>query len=205
MIASAEDPTRVLEGIYVAGEAEGSGGAVIAPPHPLYGGSLESPVVGEVAHACSQAGMAAVRFNWRGVGASAGERSGELEHGVADYTAALEYLADTAPGPLLAAGYSFGAATALSVGARHPRVERLVLVCPPGSMLDREALDAFDGEVLVVAGGRDEFAPPADLETVFTDERHRLQVIPDADHFFAEGLGALGRLVGTWLGGALAL
>ena len=64
-----------LEGLYLAGEDGDAGGAVIAPPHPLYGGSMESPVVGEVAHACARAGLATLRFNWRGVGASAGSRS----------------------------------------------------------------------------------------------------------------------------------
>jgi alpha/beta superfamily hydrolase len=200
-IASAEDPSLALEGIFVAGEAGGSGGAVIAPPHPLYGGNLESPVVGEVAHACVQHGQATIRFNWRGVGASAGERSGEIADAAADYGAALEHLADTAEGSLLAAGYSFGAATGLRVGARHPRVERLVLVCPPGKMLDRAALDAFSGRALVVAGGRDELAPPADLEALFDDPRYCIEVIPEADHFFGEGLGGLGRLVSEWLGG----
>ena len=198
-IAGAEDASLALEGIFVAGEGETSGGAVVAPPHPLYGGNLESPVVGEVAHACAKAGQATVRFNWRGVGASAGERSGELVDAVADYGAALAHLADTADGALVAAGYSFGAVTGLQVGAAHPRVERMILVCPPGSMLDRAAVDAFGGRALVVAGGRDELAPPAALEALLTDDRYTLEVIPEADHFFMDGLGSLGRIVSEWL------
>ncbi len=199
MIASPEDPSQALEGIFVAGETQDAGGALVAPPHPLYGGSLESPVVGEVAHACAQAGLASVRFNWRGVGASAGSRSGELADAMADYGAALEHLAETSGGPLLAAGYSFGAVTGLRVGAAHPRVSRMVLVCPPGAMLDADAIASFAGRVLVVAGGRDELAPPGALEELFTGERHQLEVIPEADHFFMEGLQALGRIVSGWL------
>ena len=200
MIAGPDDPSQALEGIYVAGEGDAPGGALVAPPHPLYGGSLESPVVGEVAHACAQAGMATVRFNWRGVGASAGERSGDPGDAASDYGAALEHLAESAEGPLLAAGYSFGAATGLAVGARDPRVERMVLVCPPGAMLDTQALEAFAGRALVVAGGRDELAPPDALAGLFDDPRHQLEVIPEADHFFMDGLAALGRIVAGWLG-----
>lgn len=201
-IAFAGDPALALDGIFVAGEDPESGGAVIAPPHPLYGGNLESPVVGEVSHACVRAGQATIRFNWRGVGASAGERSGEPSDAVADYRAALDYLAETVEGPLLAAGYSFGAATALRVGASHPRVDRLVMVCPPGSMLDRAAIESFRGRALVVAGGQDQLAPPGDLEALFDDDRHHFEVIPEADHFFSDGLPALSRIALAWLGAA---
>ena len=61
-----------LEGIFIAGAPGSSQGAVIAPPHPLYGGSIESPVLNEIAYACTKAGIANLRFNWRGVGASTG-------------------------------------------------------------------------------------------------------------------------------------
>jgi alpha/beta superfamily hydrolase len=198
-IAGLADPLGALEGIYVGGEPGEPGGAVIAPPHPLYGGSLESPVVGEIAHACARAGLATIRFNWRGVGASAGERSGDPGDAADDYAAALAYLADSVPGRLLAAGYSFGAATALAAGARHPRVDRLLLVCPPASMLDRPGLEGFAGRTLVVAGGEDRLAPPADLDALCDGERIRLEVIEAADHFFLAGLGELGRIASRWV------
>ena len=199
-IAGADDPNLALEGIFVAGAGPESGGAVVAPPHPLYGGNLESPVVGEVAHACAGAELATVRFNWRGVGASAGERSGDPAHAEADYGAALEHLAETVSGPLLAAGYSFGAATALRVGGRHPRADQLVLVCPPAALIDPQVLAAYAGRALFVAGGRDELAPAADLETLVADTGHTFEVIPEADHFFMDGLAALSRIVSAWLG-----
>ena len=179
-----------LEGLFVAGAL---GGAVVAPPHPLYGGSLESPVVGEVAHACGVAGMANLRFNWRGIGASAGERSGEAADALADYRAALVELAASAEGPLLAAGYSFGACAAVAAAASEPRVRRLILVAPPASMLDAEAFARFPGPVLILAGGRDELAPAEALESLVADAEGRvLEVIPSADHFFMDGFSEIG-------------
>lgn len=65
-------------------------GAVVAHPHPLYGGTMAQPVVYRVAKACQKRGMAALRFNFRGVGGSAGRYSGHDEH--RDVEAALAYL-----------------------------------------------------------------------------------------------------------------
>jgi hypothetical protein len=200
IIALPGDESRVLDGIFVHGQGPEPAGAVIAPPHPLYGGSMYSPVVTEVAHACRRSGYASVRFDWRGVGASAGVPSGDPDDADADYTAALEYLAETAEGPLLAAGYSFGAAAAVRVASRHPRVRRLVLVAPPPALLDAAALDGFRGSALLVVGDRDEFAPLPALEALVKEKpRRRLEVIADTDHFFVSGVGDVGRVVSGWL------
>jgi alpha/beta superfamily hydrolase len=191
----------VLEGIFIRADAEEGGGAVIAPPHPLYGGSMSSPVVGEVAWACQRAGYATLRFEWRGVGASSGTPSGETSDAEADYAAALAHLAETVPGPLLAAGYSFGAAAALRVAASQPRVRRLVLVAPPAAMLDREALAAFPGRALLVTGEHDSFAPPDALEGLLAAHpRRALEVIAGADHFFQTGLAGISRAIAAWMG-----
>jgi alpha/beta superfamily hydrolase len=191
----------VLEGIYIRGDGAEAPGALVAPPHPLYGGSMTSPVVGEVAWACQRAGYATLRFEWRGVGASSGSPSGESADADADYAAALAHLADTVSGPLLAGGYSFGAAAALRVAVSEPRVRRLVLVAPPAAMLDARALAAFRGQALLLTGEHDGYAPPSALEALLADaERCTLEVIPGADHFFQEGLASISRAVASWLG-----
>jgi hypothetical protein len=200
VIPLAGDPDRALEGIFVPGA--GDDGALVAPPHPLYGGSLENPVVGEIAWACQRAGLATLRFNWRGVGASAGERSGEPADADADYASALAELAASVPGLLVAAGYSFGAAAALRVALREARVRRLVLVAPPPSLLDAAALAAFRGRLLVVTGEQDAIAPPAALrEQSAAAARCVFEEIPEADHFFGAGLARLGQVVHAWLAG----
>jgi hypothetical protein len=191
-----------LEGLYVS-PAEGSeGGAVIAPPHPLYGGSMESPVVSELAWAARQAGLAALCFNWRGVGASTGAPSGSAADADADYSAALLQLALSVPGDVTACGYSFGAAAATRAAAREPRVRSLLLVAPPPSLLDAASLARFAGRVLLVVGEWDQIASPSALEQLASAlPRARFARIPEADHFFAVGLAELGRIASEWLGG----
>jgi len=180
---------RVLEAVWQAG---GPRGALVAPPHPLYGGSFEHPVCNELAFAFYQEGLASIRFNWRGVGASQGQVTGDPAAAASDYAAALAHLAETLDGPLIAAGYSFGAAVALRVALAEPRVAALVLVAPPPSLLDPVPLEAAAKPIHVITGGQDRLASSTEL-------RERLRGVPgvhlseiaDADHFFARGLPAL--------------
>lgn len=179
-----------LEGVWQAGE---SGGAVIAPPHPELGGSLDHPVTNELAYALYKAGHASLRFNWRGVGASQGTITGDLAAAEADYRAALGQLLESIEGPAIGAGYSFGAATALRVALGEPRIRRLLLVAPPVSMIRDLPLERLEVPIHVFAGGRDPFAPPTELSEILGPlPNARVEVIPAADHFFVnDGLAAL--------------
>jgi alpha/beta superfamily hydrolase len=194
------DAGEALEARYTAGEDAESGGCVIAAPHPLYGGSIDSPVVEEIAFGCRQRGLATLSFNWRGVGASAGTRSGEQEHADLDYQAALEHLIESVSMPIIACGYSFGAAAAIRASRNNAAVRRLVLVAPPPSLIDRAALEAFSRPVLAIAGENDSLAPPVALEEIFAAlPRGKLEVISEADHFFGVGLGTISTAISSWL------
>jgi alpha/beta superfamily hydrolase len=199
-----EGETLALDGIYLgAPEGPSADGAVVAPPHPLYGGSMQSPVVNEIAYACQSAGIASLRFDWRGIGGSSGQPSGSAGDADDDFASALAHLEETVDGELLACGYSFGAAAALRAGVGHPRVTRLILVAPPPALLEPAALERFAGRILMVTGSADEIAPPGALEELAARARRaQLAVIPDGEHFFMTGLGELGRELRSWLGGA---
>ena len=203
-IALPERPGRegwALEGLYRPAHQSDANAGVIAPPHPLYGGSMDSPVVSEIAFALEEAGLATLRFNWRGVGASAGEASGEVEDGVEDYAAALDFLEDTAPPPLISCGYSFGAGCAV-LASRRPTVRRLALVSPPATFLDLERLVAFPGKVFIAVGDRDDFAPLPELESIAAGLKEcEFLVLPETDHFFNTGPGLveLHRSLVSWL------
>lgn len=198
-IARKDAPETSLEGIFVPARP-GDAGAVVAPPHPLYGGSMDSPVVNEIAWGCSQAGVASLRFNWRGVGASAGEASGDPADADADYQAALDYLAETVRGPVVACGYSFGAAAAVRAAEGCPRVERLVLVAPPSTLVEPASLAGLRRPVLVLVGEHDTIAPAVGLADALDGIAHvTFRVIAGADHFFGTGLARIGRLSSEWL------
>jgi alpha/beta superfamily hydrolase len=198
------DAGEALEARFTSGEDAESGGCVIAAPHPLYGGSIDSPVVEEIAFGCRQTGLASLTFNWRGVGASAGSRSGEPEHADEDYAAALEHLVESVSMPIIASGYSFGAAAAIRSCRGNAAVRRLVLVAPPPSLIDRAALQAFSRPVLAIVGEIDSLAPAAEVgEIVAALPKGKLEVIPEADHFFGVGLGSISRAISSWLADSL--
>jgi alpha/beta superfamily hydrolase len=178
----------------------GRGVAVVAPPHPEYGGRLDNPVVEALAAALARSGLAALAFNWRGVGASEGEPTGDLRAADDDFAAGVSYATRrAAPPPLVAAGYSFGAAAAL----RQPAADRLVLVAPPIALLGADELRSCARPLLVLVGDGDAYAP-ADLVADLVPKRPdaRLEILRGVDHFFAAP-HALGRLADS-LAGALA-
>ncbi len=195
-----------LEAVFLPAAGETRGAAVVAPPHPLYGGSMDNPVVTEVACALQELQLASLRFNWRGVGASSGVPSGDPDEAARDTLAALEQAAETAPGELVASGYSFGAVAAVAAASsgRLPRpVSRLVLVAPPPTLLRPGALAAAPAPVLVVAGAADALAPPRELARLLEGlPGARLEVVARADHFFMAGLGELRRTLLESLGEA---
>ncbi len=188
------DEGLVLDGVWQKGEGRG---AVVAPPHPKYGGSLDHPVVSEIAHALYRRGYASLRFNWRGVGGSQGRVSGDPAAAAADYAAALDHVEQTLDAPTIGAGYSFGAATALRVALHDRRIRRLVLVAPPLAMIESLAVDSLAVPLLVVVGERDAYAPPDRLaDWAESLQGAELRVIPGADHFFAaSGLAELAALL----------
>ncbi len=175
--------------------------AVVAPPHPLYGGRMDSPVVGEVVRAVAAAGAASLAFNWRGVGASTGRPSGEGGEAERDYAAALAFLADRIDAPRWACGYSFGGATAIRAAAADPGVDRLILVAPPASMIDAERMRRFEGRIFLAVGENDDLVQPGELEALVSPmPRAYFCALAETDHFFATaGLPELGAELGRWL------
>ena len=211
MIRATSEACRVisdglaLEARYTPGTA---GAAVVAPPHPLAGGSLDNPVVSATLNALADLSLATLAFNYRGVERSEGRATESLEAAVSDYTAALAELAARridARGPCVAAGYSYGAGTALLAARDDARIAGVVLIAPPLRMLHADDLMAFKGRVLVVLGDDDDFAPVPQLaELLETRDEHTLEVIAGTDHFFHfGGLAQLARHVTahvrTWL------
>jgi len=184
-----------LEGLYHRGDR--SPPLVICAPHPLYGGSMDAPVVAEIAWAVTRAGHPTLRFNYRGVGASPGAYSGGPGE-QADVEAAIAHLEATAAHQRVAlCGYSFGAGVALAVAARRGDVSHVILVAPPSGMIDLSLVARTEAAVFAVAGQLDTLvdgdAVRAALEPL--GDRARFERILGADHVFTRGLGDLGKAV----------
>lgn len=195
---AAETESSARTGAGIAGDHRG--GAIVAAPHPLMGGSMDSPVATELGLAASDAGYVSLRFNWRGVGGSAGRPSGETADADTDCLAALDFMRESIEGGIVACGYSWGALAVFRTCAAAARVKRLVLVAPPPTMLDRAIFERAGRPTLIVTGDRDGYVPLDALEKLVAGlERVEVVVLPGVDHFFMTGLAELGRRVRGWL------
>ena len=172
------------------------GTAVIAHPHPLFGGTMDNKVVQTLARAFVQAGWRAVRFNFRGVGGTAGtydEGRGELD----DLLAVVKSEAGT--GELALAGFSFGSFVAASAAVRlwHTRPARkIVLVGTASSRFGVPQLpqDAHDA-TLVVHGDQDDTVPLASVLDWARPQLLPVTVVPAVENFFHGQLPVLKSLV----------
>jgi len=176
-----------------------AGLAVIAHPHPLYGGTLDNKVTATLARATAALGWVSARFNFRGVGASAGTH----DHGEGE-TADLLWLLDALPGepdvaaqlgagpvPVLLAGFSFGSFVQTHVAKQmHPH--QLILVAPA---VNRFKTEAVAQGTLVIHGEVDDVVP---LSAVFDWARPQnlpVVVVPGGEHFFHGRLHVLRDIV----------
>jgi alpha/beta superfamily hydrolase len=193
------------DGLVERGQADGLHAAVvIGHPHPQYGGTMHTKAVFQAAKAFSRMGCAVLRFNFRGVGTSAGsfdDGAGEMD----DFRAALDFMRMRHPEvPLWAAGMSFGAWIALTAGAADPRVSTLVGICPPLSHYDFEAVRTSPKPKFFIQGERDERCPLKDMQAFYASaaDPKELVVIDAADHLFdgklVEVAEALEDLLGDW-------
>lgn len=186
-----------IEAAQDAPEGVSRGIAVIAHPHPLFGGTMDNKVVQTIARAFVQSGWTAVRFNFRGVGASAGahdEGRGEMED-------LLAVVAQTAPAgqPLALAGFSFGAfVTTHAVQALWDSrpVEKLVLVGTSTARAPAATLPpAVHERSLVVHGELDDTVPLASVMDWARPQILPVTVVPAGGHFFHGQLPLLKNLV----------
>ena len=182
--------------------ASPTAGVVICHPHPLYGGDMDNPVVVRAQEVCAGLGLATLRFNFRGVGASGGVHAGGVGE-QDDASAALDTLAKSIAGGVLAiAGYSFGAWVAALVGYHDARVTALALIAPPLAMYDFGGVEGKRVPTLAVAGSADPYCRAGDFQR-FTERFAWVTpaVIEGADHFFFGKLYPLGEAVGGWARG----
>ncbi len=172
-------------------QGQARGVALIAHPHPLYGGTLDNKVVQTLARAFVELGYASWRPNFRGVGRSEGvhdEGCGEVE----DLAAVLAHLGAQRP---VLAGFSFGAAMQAKLAARI-EPERMVLV---GIAVNHFEVPAVPASTLLIHGEIDDTVPLAAVLGWARPQELPVIVVPGADHFFHHKLPELRMAVtGNW-------
>jgi len=194
---------------------EPRGAAVVAHPHPGHGGAMDHPVVVATVERCVAHGLSTLRFDFRGVGRSEGDRT-DFEGHLDDWRMAVQDARRRAPdGCMIGAGFSYGArslAWLLHRGPRPPEVSGVLLLAPAtrvpttrrdfgnlllGRPLTEATLDPYVLENLrslevpaeVIVGARDVVAPAAELEANLPPHA-RLTVLDGLNHFFSVRTGA---------------
>ena len=191
-----DGPAGALEVVVNVPPAPPSGIALVAHPHPLQGGTLDNKVVQTLAKTFFALGYVAVRFNFRGVGMSAGvfdEGRGETDDALAALAHARRRFGEALPVAL--AGFSFGAFVQSRV-AQRIAAERLVLVAPA---VQRFAVETVPADTIVIHGEQDDVVPLADALAWARPQQLPIVVFPGCGHFFHGRLTQLQRVVtGMW-------
>ena len=189
------------------------GVAVIAHPHPLFGGTMDNTVVTTLARAYTDHGIAAFRFNFRGVGGTEGkhdEGRGEADDLLKVAAHAREAVPD---GPFHIAGFSFGGAVATRASGTLA-FDQLVLVAPGFRRISAHGMDEApdpndpalgapgrhtSANTVIVHGDLDETVPLSDSIAWAAVREVPVVVVPGGEHFFHRKLHVLRDVVARWV------
>lgn len=177
------------------------GVALVCHPHPLGGGTMHNKVVYRAAAGLVEAGLVALRFNFRGVGASTGahdDGDGEKQ----DVRDALEFLIENYPNqPVTLAGFSFGSRVGAETVLRDARVKNLISIGTPVDKYDFSFIKHCEKPILFVHGDRDEFGAIEHLTRIVEQVESadkQLIVFENCGHFFDAHLSELKNAVRDW-------
>ena len=174
--------------------------AVFCHPHPLYGGTMNTTAVFRSTRGLEEAGLAVLRFNFRGVGKSAGKHDGQGGEEL-DAKAALDWMEQQFPGlELWLCGFSFGSRTAGSYARKDPRIRRVLLVALPVRSFDCSFAREIPQPGLILMAQHDEYGTLRELRELFPDLPPQLATdeIAGANHFFVNRTQELQARVRSW-------
>ena len=182
-----------LEGVVHLPDVAPRAIAVLAHPLPTMGGTMDNKIVTTLAKTFVELGCVALRFNFRGTGASSGEfdsGNGEMEDVLAIVRYAKLQYGDL---PLILSGFSFGAYVQARVAQHlHPHPHRLVLIAPA---VGRFAMPPVRHDTLLVHGELDEVVPLTDVLQWARPFHLPIVVLPEAGHFFHGRMNQLKQVV----------
>ncbi len=190
-------PAGPLEALLDLPAGEPRAVAVFGHPHPMHGGTMHTKALYQAAKAMPRIGVAALRFNFRGVGRSAGtfdSGAGEKD----DFRAGLSFAETRFPDlPVWSAGMSFGSWIAMTVGAEDARVSLLLAIAPPIDRYDFDALKMCTRPKFIVHGESDELISIKEIRKFYAQipEPKELVTIEDANHLFEGKTSLVGEAV----------
>jgi uncharacterized protein len=174
----------LLEGVVHVPEEITCAIAVVAHPLPTMGGTMDNKVAVTLARTFAELGCVALRFNFRGVGASAGEFTGgdgEEQDMIAVVRFAQEQFGEELP--LILSGFSFGGYVAARA-AQQLKPRHLILAAPAVSRFAKGSMPVVAPDTLVIHGEHDDVVPLAETLDWARPQHLPVVVLPQAEHFF---------------------
>ena len=199
-------PDGRLVGKYKKGQSLNPPVALILHPHPLYGGTMNNPIVMELYNIFDILGFSTFRFNFRGVGKSEGKFDNGLGE-LADAAAALDWVQRQNPNTnqCWVSGFSFGAVICMQLLMRRPEITRFISVSPQPNLYDFNFLAPCPASGLIVHGRKDEIAPLDDVQKLAQKLQAQKNIIINyeeisgANHFYDNEIPKLKKVIESYI------
>ena len=199
-------PDGKLVGKYKKGQSLNPPVALILHPHPLYGGTMNNPVVMELFNIFDELGFSTFRFNFRGVGKSEGKFDNGLGE-LADAAAGLDWVQRQNPNAnqCWVAGFSFGALLCMQLLMRRPEITRFISVSPQPNLYDFNFLAPCPASGMLIQGKKDELVPIEDTNRLAQKLQSQKNIVIDyeeisgANHFYDNEMHKLNKVVAAYV------
>ena len=199
-------PDGRLVGRYKKGQSLNPPVALLLHPHPLYGGTMNNPIVMELYNIFDALGFSTFRFNFRGVGKSEGKFDNGLGE-LADAAAALDWVQRQNPNTnqCWVSGFSFGAVICMQLLMRRPEITRFVSVSPQPNLYDFNFLAPCPASGLIVHGKKDEIAPLDDVQKLAQKLQAQKNItveyeeVSGANHFYDNEIPKLKKIIENYI------
>ena len=195
-----------LQADLVTGQSLNPPVALLLHPHPLYGGTMNNPIVMELYNVFDSLGFSTFRFNFRGVGKSEGKFDNGLGE-LADAAAALDWVQRQNPNTnqCWVSGFSFGAVICMQLLMRRPEITRFISVSPQPNLYDFNFLAPCPASGLIVHGKKDEIAPLDDVQKLAQKLQAQKNItinyeeVSGANHFYDNEIPKLKKVIENYI------
>ena len=201
-------PEGRMEGRYNKGKGKNPPLVILLHPHPQYGGNMNNKVIYNCFKTFSTLGFSVLRFNYRGVGNSEGNYSGEEGIGeMTDAACALDWLllSNTESTKVWVTGFSFGAFIGLNLLMRRPELEGFIAISPPADKYDFSFLAPCPVSGLIIQGDKDDIVNETDVALFANklDSQRSISInykkVKNADHFFTDQLDVVSNVIKKYI------